>query len=249
MRRLVNALLPCFVLCLAMGRTLPASADGLDDGRRAYMAGDYAAALATLRPLAQFDRNPRAQYLVGTMYANGQGVPRDAPAAAQWYELAAQQGLADAAFALGFIYYYGAGDEGSATEIAPDPARAARWFTQAAARGNATAQYLLGHMYRTGQGIIVDPTAARHWLLEAAEQGVVGAQYEAGLLFAYQAGFQNGMAAYKWFELAARAGYPGAAQNRDMVADRLNDTERQQASELADAWRRQDGVPPQWPTR
>jgi TPR repeat protein len=221
----------------------------LEDGRRAYMAGDYAAALATLRPLAQYGRDPQAQYLVGTMYANGQGVPRDAPAAAQWYELAAHQGLADAAFALGFLYYYGAGDEGSRNAIAADPAAAARWFTQAAARGNATAQYLLGHMYRTGEGAAIDPTAARHWLLEAAEQGVVGAQYEVGLLFAYQPGFQNGMAAYKWFELAARAGYPGAAQNRTIVAERLNDAERQQATELADAWRRQDGGPPQWPTR
>jgi TPR repeat protein len=245
MRRFLGALSLCVSLHALVG---PVLADGLDDGRRAYRTGDYPAAMAMLRPLAQYGGDPQAQYLVGMMCANGQGAPRDARAAAQWYELAARQGLPDAAFALGFLYYYGAGDEGTPTEVVADPATAAVWFTQAATRGNATAQYLLGHMYRTGQGIPADPAAARRWLLEAAEQGVVGAQYEAGLLFAYQPGFQNGMAAYKWFELAARASYPGAAQNRELVADRLNDTERQQASELADAWHPQ-GSASAWPTR
>ncbi len=225
-----------------------AAASELDEGRRAYLQGDYPVAVAILRPLAEYGRDPEAQYLVGTMYASGQGVERNARAAATWYEQAARQGQADAAFALGFLYYYGAGDEGSATAVAADPSAAARWFTQAAARGNATAQYLLGHMYRTGTGAAADPVAARHWLVQAAEAGVVGAQYEAGLLFAYEPGFQNAMEAYKWFELAARAGYPGAAQNRTLVADRLNAGEVQQATDLANAWRPQNGGA-QWPTR
>ena len=44
---------------------------------------------------------PHAQYNLGVMYENGQGVPQDYKTAVKWYRLAAEQGDAGAQFNLG----------------------------------------------------------------------------------------------------------------------------------------------------
>lgn len=203
-------------------------------GWQAYLAANYPAALAELKPLAEAG-SADAQYYLGTMYQHGHGVPRDPRMAQLWYERAARQGHADAAFAVAFLLYYGAG-EGERAVIATREA-AAPWLEIAAERGNASAQYLLGTLYRAGEGEIADRATAMRWTLQAADQGVVAAQYDAGLFFATQAGVHNALAAFTWFELAARAGYPGAALNRASVAERLNAAEIAQARARADAWR------------
>lgn len=229
-------------LATALGGAAVPAADmdsDLRSGMQAYDAGDYAAALAQLRPLAEIARDPQAEYLIGTMYSHGEGVRRSPRTAARFYEAAARQGNADAAFALGFLLYYGQGEEGSADAVAAQPAAAAQWFAQAAQRGNASAEYFLGHMFMTGDGASKDDAAARYWLVAAANQGLPQAQFEAGLLLARRPGFESAMEAYKWFELAARAHYPGADQNRRIVADRLNSQQLQRATDLANAWQPQ----------
>ena len=50
-----------------------------------------------------------AQYNLGVMYANGQGVKQDYLKAFEWYQKAAEQGDADAQFNLGLLYYDGEG--------------------------------------------------------------------------------------------------------------------------------------------
>ena len=211
----------------------------LRSGIRAYYAGDYAAALAQLRPLAQYAHDPQAEYLIGTMYGHGEGVRRSPRTAARYYEAAARQENADAAFALGFLLYYGAGGEGDPDAVPAQPGAAAEWFAQAAQHGNASAQYFLGRMFMTGDGAARDDSAAQYWLVAAADQGLSQAQFEVGLLFARRPGFDAAMEAYKWFELAARARYPGAEQNRRIVADRLNSQQIQHATDLANAWQPQ----------
>jgi TPR repeat protein len=54
--------------------------------------GDYATALKLWTPLAE-QGDVEAQNNLGTMYANGQGVPQDYATAANWYGRAAGQGL------------------------------------------------------------------------------------------------------------------------------------------------------------
>jgi TPR repeat protein len=203
-------------------------------GWAAYLASDYAGALATLKPLAE-SGDAAAQYYLGTMYQHGHGVARDPRTAAGWYERAARQGHAEAAFALGFLLYYGAG--AGARAIVATPEAAAPWLEIAAERGNPSAQHLLGTLYRTGQGEIADRSTAMRWTLQAADGGVIAAQYDAGLFFAAQSGVHNAMAAFTWFDLAARSGYPGAALNRTKVAERLTPAEIAEARARADAWR------------
>ena len=50
-----------------------------------------------------------AQFNLGVMYDNGQGVKQDYFKAVEWYQKAADQGQSDAQFNLGLLYYDGEG--------------------------------------------------------------------------------------------------------------------------------------------
>lgn len=66
-----------------------ALADPLPDSwSAAYDAGDYAKAEKLLRPLAKHG-DALAQFNLGFMYANGQGVPQDYVLAYMWADVAA----------------------------------------------------------------------------------------------------------------------------------------------------------------
>ena len=83
------------ILCLFLtvlfgGVGMSAGAD-LQKGWTAYQSGNFASALREWRPLAE-KGNADAQYLVGGMYATGQGVIRDWVFAHMWGNLAASNG-------------------------------------------------------------------------------------------------------------------------------------------------------------
>jgi TPR repeat protein len=81
---------------------------GIEGGVDAYERGDYKAALIEFRPLA--DQGYRlAQYTLGLMYAQGQGVPQDYKQAVRWFGRAAVQGVPEAQFELGMLYARGLG--------------------------------------------------------------------------------------------------------------------------------------------
>lgn len=81
---------------------------GLDEGLAAYAAGDFEGAAREFAPLAGRG-DALAQYHLGLLCEEGQGVTRNPVAARQWYLKAATQGNADAMFALGQIYAGGIG--------------------------------------------------------------------------------------------------------------------------------------------
>ena len=74
-----------------------------------------------------------AQYMLGLMYAKGEGVPQDYAKARQWFEKAANQGNADAQYGIGWMYYEGEG-------VPQDYAKARQWFEKAANQGSSDAQ-------------------------------------------------------------------------------------------------------------
>src|SRR5207248_324006 len=112
-----------------------AVAGPLEDALAAHDKGDDATALRLIRPLAD-QGNAEAQYNLGLMFGNGQGVSQDYAAAIKWFRLAAVQGDADAQYSLGRRYYNGEG-------VAKDYAEAAKWFRLGAEQGHAGAQYAL----------------------------------------------------------------------------------------------------------
>ena len=90
------------IAALVAGLAAPAWAD-FDDGWAAYERGDNATALREWRPLAE-QGHAAAQYNLGLMYDNGEGVAQDDGKAVKWYRLAAEQGQ---------------GEEGAASVSAP----------------------------------------------------------------------------------------------------------------------------------
>ncbi|MDJ0942374.1 MAG: tetratricopeptide repeat protein [Kiloniellales bacterium] len=221
------------ILVLLLALPLAARADTAS-AWEAYLVGDYAAAVAELRGLAEAG-DPEAQYALGTAYSDGIAVARDYRQAAAWYEKAAVQGHARAQFSLGFLYHQGAG-EGEAA-VAPDPARARRWLTLAGEAGNPMAAYLLGRMYHYGQGVPADRDAALRWARRAAQRGIAGGQFEAAVLLGSRsAGAVAWVEAYKWCLLAARQGHPAAAANLEALGERLNVEEIAEAEAAAAVW-------------
>lgn len=73
------------------------------DGKRAYLQGDYATALKKFEPLAE-SGHAESQHYLGVIYEEGRGVVKDAKAAIKWYLKAAQQGNKDAHTRLERIY-------------------------------------------------------------------------------------------------------------------------------------------------
>jgi TPR repeat protein len=73
------------------------------NGVTASQRGDFATNLREWTPLAE-QGDAVAQFNLGVMYNQGQGVPQDNKTAVKWYKLAAEQGDADAQLNLGVMY-------------------------------------------------------------------------------------------------------------------------------------------------
>ena len=109
-------------------------------------------------PLAE-KGHAAAQYSLGLLYANGQGVPKDDTQARPWDEKAAAQGRADAQVNLGILYDYGRG-------VPQDFKKAVYWYRLSAHQENDLAQRQLGLLYERGDGMdktISRPTCGTAW--------------------------------------------------------------------------------------
>ena len=160
---LTTQLFAAAAMLLVTVGALPAAAQTFDAAVEAYERGDYATALAGFQNYAE-QGTAAAQFKLGVMYANGEGVPEDDAEAMRWYRLAAEQGYAAAQGYLGVMY-------GSGEGVPEDDAEAVRWFRLAAEQGNAAAQFNLGFMYASGEGVPKDDVTAYAWLNIAAAQG------------------------------------------------------------------------------
>ncbi|KAF9082000.1 hypothetical protein BGX23_000203 [Mortierella sp. AD031] len=105
-----------------------------------------------------------AQYTLGDMYKNGEGVHQDSQAAMDWYVKAADQGHVSAQLSIGILYGHGQG-------VPQDYTQAMAWYRKAADQGDADAQYSIGTMYYNGQGVPLDFFQAMEWYKKSADQG------------------------------------------------------------------------------
>ena len=104
----------------------PALFEQYQAGLKAYLNGDYGAALEAWRPLAEREtENSAPQLFLGFMYARGLGLAHDPAAAAEWYGRAAKQDHMLAQIRLSFLYHRGEG-------VVQDPIQAYLWATLAA---------------------------------------------------------------------------------------------------------------------
>lgn len=105
----------------------------------------------------------RAQYAMGTAYYQGAGVTRDLKAARKWYQLSAEQGLAEGQMAYGLFLLNGFDD------IAGDRALGVKWLRKAADHGLPQAQATVASAYYRGIGIAADGIEACKWQTLAAK--------------------------------------------------------------------------------
>jgi hypothetical protein len=82
----------------------------------------------------------------------------------RWYRAAAEQGLANAQYNLGWMYQQGLG-------VTQNYAAAVRWYRSAAQQGQVEAHYNLGLMYADGQGVVQNYAQAHMWFNIAAANG------------------------------------------------------------------------------
>jgi uncharacterized protein len=225
-------------LLLVAGAAGSAGAGPYEDGAAAFERGDYQTALREWRPLAQ-KGVAGAQFGLGVMYADGDGVDPDYGIAASWLRKAADKNYAAAQFELGRLYVNGHG-------VAKDYATALSWFRKAAGQGYADGQYALGIMYENGQGVVRDYATAASWYRNAADLGNPNAQYALGILYSKGEGLtKDPVAAYMWFDLAATRGdklqppitAQDAANYRDQVAEEMSKQQIAEAEKRARAWK------------
>src|ERR1017187_7237050 len=131
------------IFLILLASSFEAQAD-LQEANDAYQKGAYALALEKFTKLAT--DGEIAQYSLGLMYINGQGVPQDYKTAISWFRKAAEQGNILAQYSLGLLYANGQG-------LPQDFKKAALCYYKAGVQGNASARYRLATLYANGQGV------------------------------------------------------------------------------------------------
>jgi len=158
-------------------------------GARALRAGDTERGINSLEYAAE-QGHAAAQWKLGRIYAEGDGVARNDLRAFQYFSRVANahaddspeapqsRYVANAFVALGNYYLGGIPN----SPVKADAARAREMFSYAASYfGDPDAQYSLARMYLDGRGIQKDPRQAARWLGLAAHKG----QYQAQALLGH----------------------------------------------------------------
>src|ERR1041385_1240170 len=94
------------LLCALLLAAQVAAADDVEDSLRLARAGDAATAVQNLTPLAERG-STAAQYALGMILANGEGLKPNYAEAARWFGMAAKSGNADARRHLAFMRQMG----------------------------------------------------------------------------------------------------------------------------------------------
>jgi uncharacterized protein len=233
------------------GTTTPNTAalspnDGLRTANRPVDGGDKTKELSALQYAAD-QGLPAAQWKLGRMYADGDGVPQDAQRAFKYFSDVANSHpdetpgtpqariVANAFVALGRYYLTGIPN----TNIKPNPARAREMFAYAATYfGDADAQYELGRLYMDSTPS--DPHEAARWFQLAATKGQCRAEAVLGdILFKGQNVPRQAARGLMWLTLSRDCA--GTDENwvkplYDNAFTRANDDERAMALVYLEDW-------------
>lgn len=116
-----------FAVLLVAVLATHANAQNFKTGLDAYDRGDFETALKEWQPLAERG-DARAQFNLGVIHFNAQGVPHDTTKAVEWYRAAADQGYGPAQAGLAFLYETGQG-------LLQNYVEAYKWLTLATRSG------------------------------------------------------------------------------------------------------------------
>lgn len=203
--------------------------DAFKSGTQAFIAGDRTKGLTALQYAAEHG-HPGAQWKLGRIYADGDGVKVDQYKAYKYFSQVASQNadtspflpqsrfVANAFVALGNYHLDGIPN----TEVKADPRRALQLFRYAATYfGDADAQYNLARLYLDGRGAQKDPRTAARWLYSAANKGQYQAQALLGQMMIHGEGVPRQAArGLMWLTLALDSAH---AQGDEWIQQAYND--------------------------
>lgn len=163
-----------------------------------------------------FESIPEAQHDLAAIYTAGHaGVEINYTKAAQWFNEAAINGVANARYNLGVLYHQGLGVE-------QNMSKALGWYKAAARKNHPEALYNLGIAHLEGIGTKYSPHLAAGYFERAADKDVLEAAYNLGLIH------ENGLLgsasfddALVWYQKAASLGSPDALTALDELGQRI----------------------------
>ncbi|CAO3614674.1 unnamed protein product [Mucor hiemalis] len=141
-----------------------------------------------------------AEYSVGVMLRNGEGVPVDHYQSFMWFTRAALKGHSDAQCHVALSYHFGIGAKINMES-------AVFWYEKGAERGNPVAQCNLGIMYKEGNGVPQDDEKAFLLLSMSANNNYEHAFFSMGYFHEKGIGtVKNETQAKKWYDKGAQLG-------------------------------------------
>jgi uncharacterized protein len=180
-------------------------------GALAPKVGETDKAITSLQYAAE-NGHALAQWKLGRMYADGNGVPHDHLRAFEYFRRIVKsysddpgnapqpRFVAHAFVALG--HYYRDGIPNS--PVKPDPNRAHDIFSYAASYfGDPDAQFQLGRLYLKGEGVRKDPKLAARWLALAADNDQYEAQATLGQILVRSEDPRQRAAGLMWLTFAS----------------------------------------------
>lgn len=222
-------------------------------GTRKYRDGDMDAAITALE-MAADGGEPLAQWKLGRIYADGDGVESNPQKAFEIFQRLANdhaedppRGRYSRAISNAFVTlgkYYQAGIPGA---VRPDPYQAIRLYRHAAMYfADSEAQYRLARAYLEDDKVAPKPRQAARWLKLAAEKNHVEAQALLGqLMWAGDVIARRPVTGLGWLLIARDGATPLENQWIEPLIDnamtRASDLTRQRALERLDKWRKSRG--------
>ena len=237
---------------LAFGVKAPSSetppAEAFAFGFDAYRQGDKASAAEALGYAAE-QGHPIAQWKLGRMYAEGDGITRDDYKAFEYFSEIADAHADDsplepsarfvssAFVALGTYYKHGIPD----TNIKPNLSRARQIYSYAASYfGDADAQLKLARMFYEGEGGDRDMLQAARWAKLSADKGNIGAQALLGhLLFEGEGLKREPVVGLMFLSIARGRAEPSQRwifELQEQAHSMASESQRRTAIALADDW-------------
>jgi len=223
--------------------------DAFRMGAELYSSGDRKSAFNAFEYAAS-KGHAIAQWKLGKMYADGDGVEEDDYKAFQMFSAVADQHADDNPYTptarvvanafVNLANYYKTGIANAG--VKPDVGRAVGLFTHAATYfGDADAQYNLAKIYLSGDGVRTDPVRAVRWLSLAARKNHVDAQATLGEVLVFGQGVRAlPEKGYMWIVIARENATP---ENRDWIlaldhraSQALSEDQMTRGSRLAKVW-------------
>jgi TPR repeat protein len=199
------------------------------------VAKDVPRALALYEAAARSGRTGTQVKYARLLQKGTDGVDPDHVKAAEFFQMAADQGHRSARYSLAQIYAEGEG-------VPQDGERAVALYQQSLEQGETRAYAKLGDLYADGDAVPRDYVEAVRWYTLAAEHGDPKGLYRLGEAYERGRGVPEDLVqALMWYSLAVQSDYQAAAARVERVAAKLAPQDTERAAQLAEAWEQNQG--------